>query len=98
MENKIPKNFVINNIPFKILYKKDNDDGTLGCFSALKQHIKLFKHSSGIKISKEMMDNTYYHELAHCLLWTSGGDWENELLVQSLGTSLQQYFNSVVYE
>ena len=45
-----------------------------------------------------MIENTYFHELAHCLLWCAGGNWEDELLVQSLGTSLQQYINSAEYE
>ena len=98
MENKIPTNFTINGIPFKVIYKKDNDEGILGTFGAIKQQIKLYKRSGDHKLSKEMIENTYFHELAHCLLWCAGGDWENELLVQSLGTSLQQYFNSVNYE
>ena len=95
MENKIPNNFIINDIPFKVVYKKSHDEGVLGTFSAVRQQIRLYKESSDIKLSKEMIENTYFHELAHCLLWCSGGDWENELLVQSLGTSLQQYFNTV---
>lgn len=99
MENKkIPTNFVVNGISFKVNYKKGNKEGILGLFGAVKQRIRLYKNQGDIKLSKEMIENTYFHELAHCLLWCAGGDWENELLVQSLGTSLQQYINSAEYE
>lgn len=90
---ELPKKFTLNGIDFKVT-KVDEIDN-LGEFDSVAQEIRINTVEEGMIISPQIQENTYYHEVAHALLWNAGGDWENELLVQSLGNVLQQYIKSV---
>jgi hypothetical protein len=44
------------------------------------------------KYKKSVVEHTFYHELAHCLLYYTGNKiWLNEQLVDTVGGLLHQY-------
>lgn len=101
---RFPKEFVLNNIPIKVVIEEEIIDSLtgevlFGEFNPITAEIHIGTHCNGVAICPEVMKNTFYHELAHALLWAIGSpDWTNELLVQNLGTSIQNYYKTCLYD
>jgi hypothetical protein len=70
-----------------------------GCFVSWDNKIILstkYKTEKGWRKYKEsIIESTFCHELAHCILYHSGNpDWMNEQLVESIGGLLHQYLTT----
>jgi hypothetical protein len=47
------------------------------------------------KYKQSIVESTFCHELAHCILYHSGNpDWQNEQLVESIAGLLHQYLTT----
>lgn len=100
----IPKEFVINNITIKVVYKNSivreelgESEEILGEFNPITGEIALAEYCRDTPVSSSVMYNTFYHELAHAILWSIGHtDWTDEILVQCLGTTIQSYIKTCI--
>lgn len=92
----IPKSFQIGGVTWKVNHK-GNIESVPGTFEFgecdfTNTTIKVAKVNNNVPIQKEIMEETFYHELMHCILGTMSHDlWSNEQFVQTLAAFLYQY-------
>jgi hypothetical protein len=100
----IPKEFILfaSKYMVEMNNKKCQSLEALGVFLDDERYISLAdislsKHngtSRNVPLNREVIEDNYFHELAHCLLKLSTGNskiWLNEFYVDNLGRLLRQY-------
>ena len=93
MKYKIPKNFDMGGQTIKVKVKPDvGKDGAIGFYSSYENRIEVQTHLDGSLIDKSKVEQTFWHEYAHCLLEHCRQDdlGANEDLVDLMGEFLYQ--------
>lgn len=89
----IPKKFSIGGQEIKIRVMKDIQvEGAIGVYKSLANEIRVQTHLSGEAMAPSQVEQTYYHELCHCL-FDHARQYElcaNEELVDLMGELLYQ--------
>lgn len=98
----IPKSFTLGGTEWKIVWDNEgcNDKGNYGHCSYCTSTITL-STTYGLKdLSKDKIEQTFYHELVHAILDTMGEHdlSDNEKLVNTFSVFLHQYNKSYKYE
>ncbi len=100
---RVPTSFTLGSLRFKgsvmeaeALHKRAGGE-CYGLFVPDMQEIIITASRRGL--SEALREQTFYHELAHALLWTIGSkDYENEKAVDALGHALKQFMDTREYE
>ena len=95
MKYDIPKSFPMGGQIIKVVIVKElfcDGQAILGKFEAILNEIHLAKTVFGKVIVKSQVEQTYYHEYAHCLMFHCRQDNlnENEELIDLMGEFLYQ--------
>ena len=98
---KIPKSFYIFNQRIVVKWKRDlhTKHKAIGLWIPVKNEIHLQLNTKAYPLTGEQQEQTFYHELCHCMLDLLGyGELSrNEKLVDRLGNSLHQVLESSEY-
>lgn len=69
MKYNIPKKFIIGGQEIKVeLCRKLDTEHTLGIYYPLLNSIKVRTHCNDSEINPQQVEQTFWHEYAHCLL------------------------------
>ena len=94
----IPTTFQLFGSTYKVEFDNIycNDKEALGLFCDNLKTIKLADTYGIDKLPQDTIDETYYHELSHCILKNAGLDiWKDEKAVEVIGRLLMQYMSSI---
>ena len=98
---KIPDYFRVGGQLMKVEFPQKIEDDKLGNCCVAEGIIKIAKTFSGKEQSESSQQNSFFHELTHCILDTMGrGDLSgDELFVNTFASFLNEaYFSSGYYE
>lgn len=100
MKTHIPKSFTLGAIEFTVEYGDKVSEGNLGHTAFLESNVLVKTHYDGKTICKQQQEQTFYHELVHCVLGIMNESElnGNEQFVDIFGQLLYQYFKSVKYK
>lgn len=97
----LPKSFVLFGSTYTVEIDNVANDWkeSMGLFSDNMKKIKLATQLNFNKLPADSVLDTYYHELAHALVYNTGeiDYYKNEQFVEILGKLLRQYINTVKY-
>ena len=98
---KIPDYFRVGGQLIKVEFPQKTEDDKLGCCCVAEGIIKIAKTFNGKEQSESSQQNTFFHEVVHCILDTMGrGDLSgDEPFVNTFASFLNEaYFSSGYYE
>lgn len=100
MELNVPKEFSIANCLFRVEQLEDIDDHGLGRTYSPLCLIKIAKTWHGKEVPDDSKISTFYHELVHAILDSSGycDLSKDEVLVQAFANLLVEYLKTVKYD
>lgn len=92
MKYNIPKKFIIGGQEIKVQTVRNLDDFTLGLYVPLHNMIKIRTHVNDKPIHPQQVEQTFWHEYAHCLLLSCRKQdlYVDEELVDLMGEFLYQ--------
>lgn len=90
---KIPKKIKIGNITYDVKFDNFEDEPDALGFHDITTKGGVIKLNKTLK--GEILENVFFHELCHGILYQIGGDHDNELLVQSMANMVQQTFEQL---
>jgi len=96
---RIPKSFALGSHKFEV---KRADAATLErmfgrpCYALFyPDQLTIYVQTKDKTIKQSVLLQTFYHELAHAMLWVMGHkDWANEKVVEQFGHLLKQFGDS----
>lgn len=83
---KIPSKFKLGGIDWKVTQEAVLPTA-LGATSQSQAHVALLE-----ELPQQVKEQTFCHELVHCILYSMGQSEHNEQLVDGFATFLHQYF------
>jgi hypothetical protein len=99
---KIPSSFTLGGHTFTVemisgsRLKKLAGQEALGL--TIFQELKVYVHNPTRSVSRSVVEQTFWHEYGHCILWVMGHqDYDNEDVVDRFGHLMKQYHDTVQY-
>ncbi len=101
MRKMIPKSFTIFAHKFNVKYSDNliQREGAVGIYRHSKNEITVQNNIKGSNIMESRQEQTYFHELVHCIFDQIGEDelCNNEKLVDMFSQALHQALTSSKY-
>ena len=96
---RIPKKITVGESKYKIaLHEQLIDGDALGAINFGRKEIALATHTMGKRIPKEEINNSFWHEMVHAILFDMGHDLcDNERFVRAFANKLSDAIDSAKF-